>query len=46
MDEYVADKIDEWEEEFEMLSKIAEMYPHAAYTAFTRAIVWKWQYLM
>ena len=29
-----------------MLSKIAETYPHAAYTAFTRAIVCKWQYLM
>ena len=46
VDEYVADKIDEWEKEIEMLSKIAEMYPHAAYTAFTRAIVCKWQYLM
>ena len=46
MDEYVTDKIDEWEKEIEMLSKIAEMYPHAAYTAFTRAIVCKWQYLM
>ena len=46
VNEYVADKIDEWEEEIEMLSKIAEMYPHAAYTAFTRAIVCKWQYLM
>ncbi|CAB3981277.1 histone chaperone ASF1A [Paramuricea clavata] len=39
VDEYIADKIDEWEEEIETLSKIAEMYPHAAYIAFTRAIV-------
>ena len=46
MDGYVVDKIKEWEEEIDMLSKIAEMYPHAAYTAFTRAIMGKWKYLM
>ena len=46
VDGYVVDKIKEWEEEIDMLSKIAEMYPHAAYTAFTRAIMGKWKYLM
>ena len=46
VDGYVVDKINEWEEEIGMLSKIAEMYPHAAYTAFTRAIMGKWKYLM
>ena len=43
---YVAEKIDEWVKEIELLSTIAEIYPHAAYTAFTRVIIGKWQYLM
>jgi hypothetical protein len=28
------------------LSKIAESYPHAAYTTLSRVIIEKWQYLM
>ena len=43
---YVADKIKEWDEEIMTLSKIAESYPHTAYTALSRVIIGKWQYLM
>lgn len=46
VDGYVASKIKEWESEIEILSEVAEMYPHAVYTVFTRAFVLKWQYLM
>ena len=43
---YVADKIKEWDEEIMTLSKIAESYPHTAYTALSCVIIGKWQYLM
>ena len=36
---YVANKIKEWDEEIMTLSKIAESYPHTAYTALSRVII-------
>ena len=43
--EFVADKVESFVEEIDTLSKIAEMYPQAAYAAFSYGIVGKWRYI-
>ena len=40
--EFVADNVESFVEEIDTLSKIAEMYPQAAYAAFSHEIVGKW----
>lgn len=44
--EYVAGKVEMWKEEINVLAKIAEIYPHAAYAAFIHSIKGKWQFIM
>ena len=44
--EFVAGKVESFVEEIDTLSKIAEMYPQAAYAAFSHGIVGKWRYIM
>ena len=44
--EFAAHKVEEFAEEIENLSKIAERYPQSAYAAFSHCIVGKWRYMM
>ena len=44
--EFAAHKVEEFVEEIENLSKIAERYPQSAYAAFSHCIVGKWRYMM
>ncbi len=46
VEDYVTAKVVSWKEEIEVLSKIAEIYPHAAYAAFIHSIKGKWQFVM
>ena len=43
--QYVKDKVDNWVNNVIALSHIATTQPHAAYSAFTHALVHKWTYL-
>ena len=42
---YVAEKIQEWVSELEVLTNIADSQPHAAYSALTHGLYSKWNYI-
>ena len=42
---YVKEKVGIWVDEIEWLSNIARSQPHAAYSALTRGLISKWNYL-
>ena len=43
---YAAQKITKWVLELDVLTTIAHIYPHAAYTAFSHGMIGRWTYLM
>ena len=43
---YAAQKITKWVLELDVLTTIARIYPHAAYTAFSHGMIGRWTYLM
>ena len=43
---YVTSKIKGWCDEIKRLSEIADIYPHAAYAAFTHGLFGHWSYIM
>ncbi len=45
MQSFVADKVQGWADELELLSIIAQSQPHAAHAAFTHGMSSKWSYL-
>ena len=44
-EQYVANKIDKWIKDIEILAEIAEDEPQAAYASFTKAISHRWTYV-
>ena len=44
--EYVREKVDEWIESIQQLSKIAKTQPHAAYTCYVKGFAHKYTYFM
>ena len=45
MQSFVANKVQGWADELELLSIIAQSQPHAAHAAFTHGMTSKWSYL-
>ena len=45
-EEYTSNKVQDFVEEIENLSKIADRYPQSAYAALTQCIMGKWRYIM
>jgi len=43
---YISKKVKMWSDEILRLSKIAETYPHSAYSAFTLSVWHHWSYVM
>ena len=43
--QYIEGKVECWVNELEKLSKITEIEPHVAYSAFTHGLSSKWNYL-
>ena len=43
-DEFVLSMVEEWVEQIEMLSKIAQIDPHSAYAAFTHGLRHQYTY--
>lgn len=43
---FIADKVDNWVSEVDVLSSIAISQPHAAYTCFTHGLVSRWLYVI
>ena len=45
MDQFVAERVDQWSNEVRLLSAIATTQPHTAFAAFTHGLSSKWSYL-
>ena len=43
---YVTLKVQAWCDEVKRLAEIADIFPHAAYAAFTHGLFGRWSYLM
>ena len=45
-DEFVSQQVEKWKSEIKELAQVAEIEPHAAYTAFTFGVRHKWNHIM
>ena len=46
VESYVSKKVEKWKNKIEKLSEIAKSQPHAAYTALTKGLCSRWNFLL